>query len=99
MDECAHEIDASVNTKLTEDENRAKYPKNALLNFFRIFFENRSFPAEKKCCGDYPARKPFIYRPVIGHSCCNNKNIFSLKSHECCQDGSVQAIGTPFCQA
>ena len=83
MDECAHEIDASVNTQLTEDEksNRAKYP------------------AEKKCCGDYPARKPFIYRPVIGHSCCNNKNIFSLKSHECCQDGSVQAIGTPFCQA
>jgi len=83
MDECAHEIDASVNTQLTEDEksNRAKYP------------------AEKKCCGDYPARKPFIYRPVIGHSCCNNKNIFSLKSHECCKDGSVQAIGTPFCQA
>ena len=49
--------------------------------------------AERKCCGEYPAAKPYTHRTNNGKGCCGNKYIFDSKSEHCCENGRVEKIG------
>merc|ERR1712050_553265 len=71
MDKCAHEVDASINTQMTEigTDNRSEYK------------------SERQCCASYPKRRAFTHKPTIGMACCNNKDIFNQKSQHCCSSG------------
>lgn len=47
---------------------------------------------EMRCCGENPAiRRPYVSGKFT--QCCRNKNIFNNVHLECCDDGSVVAIG------
>lgn len=77
MDQCAHEVDAAINTQMSEfaDMSRSEYQ------------------SERQCCGTYPRRKAFTHKPVVGMACCNNNHLYSQKSQHCCSKGGVQPIG------
>ena len=44
----------------------------------------------RECCGDYPSRTPYN---AGKQSCCKGSSLFSEFSQQCCEDGSVVAIG------
>ncbi|CBY23459.1 unnamed protein product [Oikopleura dioica] len=48
--------------------------------------------AERQCCGAYPNRKPFTYKPD-GQACCAGKSIFQQKDEHCCSSGEIFKIG------
>lgn len=49
-----------------------------------------SIPVEKKCCGVYPDRVPFI--PGTKR-CCAQVNLFNFITEECCSNGETAILG------
>lgn len=78
MDKCVDEVDASINTQMTEEE-LAKLSRS-------------EYKSERQCCGPYPNRRAFTHKAVVGTACCNDRVLYSLKSQQCCKTG-VQSLG------
>ncbi|CAG5109613.1 Oidioi.mRNA.OKI2018_I69.chr2.g4133.t1.cds [Oikopleura dioica] len=48
--------------------------------------------AERQCCGAYPNRAPFTYKPN-GLACCAGTTLYEQKDETCCSSGQIFPIG------
>jgi len=66
--------------------------KNAQANFdYENICVNGGGVPSDSCCGEYPTRQPLN---TISKMCCQDKQVYSDLTEECCPDGTVKTIGS-----